>query len=45
MTPQQAIQILASVAGRPMSPGEQYAAQEAVRVLEAAIAEKDKTDA
>jgi hypothetical protein len=40
MTPQQAIQILASVAGRPMSEGERYAAQEAVRVLESAIAPK-----
>jgi hypothetical protein len=40
MTPQQAIQILASVAGRPMSPGEQYAAQEAVKVLESAVAAK-----
>jgi hypothetical protein len=40
VTPQQALQILASVAGRPMSPGEQYAAQEAVRVLEAAVAPK-----
>lgn len=44
MTPTKAIQILASVAGRPMSPGEQYAAQEAVRVLEAAIAEKTKAE-
>jgi hypothetical protein len=38
MTPIEAIQILASVAGRPMSPGEKYAAQEAVKVLEAAVA-------
>lgn len=42
MNPQQALQILASVAGRPMSPAEQWAAQEAVRVLEAAIAPKDE---
>lgn len=41
MTPIQALQILASVAGRPMSPGEQYAAQEAIKVLEKAIAPKD----
>lgn len=45
MTPTQAIQILASVAGRPMSPGEQFAAQEAVRVLEAAVAPKDEAKA
>jgi len=44
MTPTQAIHILASVAGRPMSPGEQFAAQEAVKVLESALAEKSKAE-
>jgi len=37
MNPEQALQILVSVVGRPISPGEQFAAQEAVRVLQEAI--------
>lgn len=44
MTAEQAVQILAQVAGRPMSPVEQVAAQEAVNLLVELVKPKPEAD-